>query len=108
MQMCDCFFVFFADYNAAITSISTRPPFGNAATATAERAGKGAVNRVEYTSFSTAKLAISVKKTVVLITWLASVFAAFKMAATFFTACSAWLRKSTSAVRLEMVGGRGR
>ena len=46
MQKCD-FFRFIAIYNVAITSISTNPPFGNAATATAERAGNGAVKRVE-------------------------------------------------------------
>lgn len=55
-------------YNIARISISTNPPLGNAATATAERAGKGAANRVEYTSLRTAKLAISVKKTVVFTT----------------------------------------
>ena len=68
MQICDCFFTFLAFYNAAITSISTNPPLGSAATATAERAGNGAANRVEYTSLSTPKFAISVKKTVVLTT----------------------------------------
>ena len=36
-----------AFYNAAITSISTNPPLGSAATATAERAGNGAAKRVE-------------------------------------------------------------
>ena len=62
------FFMFLAFYNAAITSISTKPPLGNAATATALRAGNGAAKRVEYTSLRTAKLAMSVRKTVVLIT----------------------------------------
>ena len=70
-HICICAIVFSCKkcvYNAAITSISTNPPFGSAATATAERAGNGAVNRVEYTSFRTAKFAMSVKNTVVLIT----------------------------------------
>lgn len=34
-------------YSTAVTSISTSPPLGSWATATAERAGKGAWKRVE-------------------------------------------------------------
>ena len=55
-------------YLTATHSTSTNAPLGNAFTATAERAGKGSLKKVEYTSFIAAKSAISAKKTVVLTT----------------------------------------
>ena len=70
---------------AAITSISTKAPFGSVLTATAERAGYGSVKNSAYTSFIAAKSFISAINTVVLMTLLMLRPASLKIAWTLFS-----------------------
>ena len=70
---------------AAITSISTKAPFGSVLTATAERAGYGSVKNSAYTSFIAAKSFISAINTVVLMTLLMLRPASLKIAWTLLS-----------------------
>ncbi len=72
----------------AITSISTKPFFGNVLTATAERAGNVPSNWEAYTSFIAAKSLISARNTVVFTTSLMPSPASSKIACTFLNACT--------------------
>lgn len=71
-------------YCKATTSISTGTPLGNCLTATQLLAGLW-LKCLEYSSFISAKSAISVKKTVTLTTFVISEPAAARTARTFWT-----------------------
>ena len=75
--------ILFPAYRTAMHSISTSASFGRRATSTALRAGQAPSKNVAYTPFMAAKLFMSLRKTVVLITFSMAAPAAARTALQF-------------------------